>query len=135
MADRKALVKHYFDEKGLNYREPDENVLSVGFHMEKIDEVKVYIVLDPDEPKAAIYSLSIGRFDQDKFAQALVACNECNAKFRWVKFSVDNDGDIRVISDAILDDETCGEECFEIVLRMVKIIDDAYPVFMKARWA
>ena len=62
-------------------------------------------------------------------------CYTCNAKYRWVKFYIDDDNDICVRSDAILDEGTCGEECREIILRMIGIIDESYPVFMKARWA
>ena len=78
---------------------------------------------------------SIGKFTEDTRAKALEACNAMNSKFRWVKFYAGKDMEITVQLDAILNEETCGKEVMELVLRMVGIVDKAYPEFMKARWA
>ena len=36
---------------------------------------------------------------------------------------------------SILDMDTCGEECKEMIYRTVGICDEAYPTIMKALWA
>lgn len=135
MATYKALIMNHLDRLGVKYREFDEQTLSITYTGEKLDEIAVFVGLDEGAGKAEFICFSIGQFEQDQFAKALIACNTCNAKYRWVKFYVDDDNHICVRSDAILDRDTCGEECFELVQRMVNIVDDTYPIFMKARWA
>ena len=58
-----------------------------------------------------------------------------NAQYRWVKFYIDGDQDIACQSDALVDIESVGSECLQMVERMVGIMDEAYPEFMKAFWA
>ncbi len=135
MASYKALIKNALDEKGIRYREPEDGILTISYGGHNINDIDVIVDIDPDEGKIQLICYSIGKFEQEQFAKALIACNACNARFRWVKFSVDEDNEIVVRADAILDEETCGEECFELVVRMIQIIDDAYPAFMKARWS
>ena len=135
MAQLKELVKEYFDQKGLKYREHEKGFLTVDFSVDNIKDLTIIVDFDDDNMKAELVSFSIGEFDQEKFAQGLIVCNACNAKFRWTKFYIDDDNHICVRADAILDEATCGEECMEVLLRMVNIIDEAYPDFMKARWA
>jgi hypothetical protein len=135
MASYKDLVKNHFDTKGIKYLEPKDDVLIVPYSADNLNEMKVIIDFDSDEGKAEFVCLDIGQFADDQFAKGLIACNTCNTKFRWTKFYIDEEGHVLVRADAILDEETCGEECLEMVQRMVHIIDEAYPVFMKARWA
>ena len=71
----------------------------------------------------------------NKLAAALVLCNEMNNTWRWVKFYIDRDGDIRVQDDAVIDLSSVGDECDELVSRMVDIIDKAYPDFMRLKWS
>ena len=72
---------------------------------------------------------------EDKFLEALIACNELNAQYKWVTFYIDKDKDIIVHDDAILNVETAAEEAFELLLRMLDITSDAKPVLMKAIYA
>ena len=62
------------------------------------------------------------------------ACNECNCKFRWAKFTV-VDGKISVESDAIIQLDSCADEVTGYMIRLTKIVEAAYPIFMKAMWA
>ncbi|MBQ9413931.1 MAG: YbjN domain-containing protein [Clostridia bacterium] len=61
---------------------------------------------------------------EEKFAEALILCNELNVKYRWVKFCIDSDRDIMVEDDAVLTPSTAGEECFELLSRTAYILDD-----------
>lgn len=72
---------------------------------------------------------------EDKYVEALVACNELNAHYKWVTFYIDKDKDIIVHDDAILNVETAAEEAFELLLRMLDITSDAKPVLMKVIYA
>ena len=69
--------------------------------------------------------------NDEKFVEAVMACNQQNRRFRFVKFIVDDDNDIMALSDAILDVSTAGEECFELLVRTLKTIKEARPQIMK----
>ena len=101
MAAFNALVKRYFDQRGLKYRESEKGFLSVTFNADNINEVTVLLDIDDENGKAELLCFSIGQFQQDKFAQGLIACNTCNAKYRWVKFYMDDDNDVCARSDAM----------------------------------
>ena len=73
--------------------------------------------------------------DDEKFVEAVMACNQLNRRFRFVKFVVDDDNDVMALSDAILDPNSAGDECFELLVRSLKIIKEARPQIMKVIYA
>ncbi len=72
---------------------------------------------------------------KEKILEVLVACNELNCKYKWISFYVDKDNDIMLHDDAILCPETAADEAFELMVRMLKIMEDIKPVIMKAIYA
>ncbi|MBR5479668.1 MAG: YbjN domain-containing protein [Clostridia bacterium] len=72
---------------------------------------------------------------EDKIPDVIFACNEINATYKWVKYYVDHDGDLMIKSDAILSTDDGGEEAFELLLRVIKISEDAKPIIMKTIYA
>ncbi len=72
---------------------------------------------------------------EEKLADVLFVCNEMNAKYKWVKFYLDSDNDIMLEDDAILSPANAGAEAFELLIRMIDILKDTKPVFMKAIYA
>ena len=72
---------------------------------------------------------------EDKFVDIVLACNQLNSTYRYVKFIVDSDMDIMARTDAILDVNSADEECFELLGRSLKIISDAKAPLMKAIYA
>lgn len=71
----------------------------------------------------------------EKVPDILVVCNELNAKFKWVKFYLDNDNDIILQDDAILSVANAADEVFELMLRMFDIGKEAKPQIMRAIYA
>ncbi len=69
---------------------------------------------------------------EEKFVDVVLACNQLNARFRYVKFAVDKDNDLMVFTDAILDPSSADEECFELLVRSLKLIDEAKKPLMNA---
>lgn len=131
-----SLFKSFLDQKGVRYDENQNGVISIIYNTENAKAVEVLVAFDDDgKNHVTIISFSIGEFPQSQFAKALVTCNSLNCQYRWVKFYINDDNCITVSSDAIVDEDTCGDECMEYVIRMIRIIDSVYPQFMKARWA
>ena len=129
------LFANHMNSEGVKFSEEKENVIKVVYTGDNLDSIPVYVFFDKDgDPLVTFKCWNIINFKSNREA-AINACNEMNAKFRWIKFYIDDDGDIIAEMDAMIDDATCGKECLYLVRRAVSIIDDAYPTFVKARWA
>ena len=130
-----AFKKH-LDEKEIRYDELDGYAIGISTSTDVINSVRIIVGFgEADSVRPWIKSWSIGTFEGDKYGKALVVCNSMNDKFRWAKFFLNSDKDVVVQEDAVVEEATAGEELFELIVRMLNIMDEAYPEFMKARWA
>lgn len=136
MANYKAEYLSYMDDKGIKYKEMDERRVRVSYSGDNLTTIPIHVIFDKDGDNLVAFDCwEIAKFKEDKLAAGMVLCNSLNEKFRWVKFYIDSDRDLRCQADAIVDHETVGSECSELVRRMVGIIDQAYPEVMKALWS
>ncbi len=92
------------------------------------------VFADDDGHYLSLYMI-YERISEDKFAEALVACNDLNRQYKWVSYYIDDDNDIVIKNNAILTPETAGEVAFELLVRMITIADEAKPTLMKAIYA
>lgn len=135
MADYKSIYMRYMDENGIKYSDVRERVVRVSYSGDNLKSIPVYVYFsENDEPRVRLACSSIAHFEDNKLAAGLIACNELNRKYRWVKFYVDEENDIIAEDDAIIDATSCGPELRELVVRMVDIIDKGYPTIMQAKW-
>ena len=72
---------------------------------------------------------------EERMANMLLAVNKTNKAYRWIKWYIDDDRDVIADCDAVIDDSSASQECFEIILRMAHIIDTAYPELMRSMYA
>jgi len=136
MVSTLKMAKAYFDSKGIHTSVLDEedNILRVGF---KGDNTNVSILMDfsEDGEYVTFKSYNLCTFSVDKIAQMYKLCSELNKEYKWVKFYVDeSDNTLTAQDDAIIQLDSCGVECYELVGRMVAIVDDVYPRMMKTIW-
>lgn len=134
-----TLVKKYFESQGLKYSElPDEKnvVLSVRFNGKNKPELEVLLIIDEEAHNVALRSYNYCLVPEEKKNIIYKVCSDMNRNVRWVKFYVDEkDNTISVEDDAILAEENAGDECLELCIRMIRICDDCYPIFMRAIYA
>ena len=135
MADYKQLFMSYMDAKGVKYQELDNNAVRVSYNADNAKSVTVFVIFDENGKNlAAFRSWDIAKFKDDKWVDGLTVCNTLNRKYRWAKFCLSEEGSLSAEDDAVLDEASCGEECMQLVQRMVNIVDEAYPTVMKAIW-
>ncbi len=132
----KQAFMSYMDQEGIKYQDKGEFVVSVTYTGDNLKSIPIMVFFDKDgEGLVQLACWEICNFSEEKQAAGLLCCNQLNSKYRWVKFYVDNDRDTRAELDAIIDPQTVGQECLALVRRMVRIVDDAYPTLMAARFA
>lgn len=126
----------YLDEKGVKYQTDGETKVRVGYKMDNMSSVSVNVIFDKDgEGKVHFVVWSIGKFPDSKLMAGMAVCNALNAKYRWIKFYIDSDNEGCADLDAIVDEETVGPECYELMHRLLNIVDEAYPEIMRALYA
>lgn len=131
-----ALFKNKLDEKDLPYRELDNGVMEIIQSGENLQSIRVVIGFDEETSNRPWFKCyNLGRFEGDKYAAGLLVCNSCNKKYRWIRFYLDKDNDAVAGMDAIVSAETLFDEMIELIVRMIKVVDEVYPQFMKACWA
>lgn len=79
----------------------------------------------------------ISNIPDEKKIRVMEACNTLNNKIRYTKFYLDSDGDVNVEYDFPIScpDNGLGEMAFEIFIRLIKILDSEYSIFMKALYS
>lgn len=131
---KEAFLRH-LEASQIKFTDFDEETVKIGYRTKTIEHMDLYVIFDKTGKNyVTIYSWSIGAFPEDSKNRAILTCNDMNAHYRWVKFFVDSKGKVCVQIDAVLDMSNVGPEVLELVRRTVNIVEEAYPVFMKARW-
>ena len=126
---------NYMENNNIKYTEQKENVLKVVYSGDNLDTISIFVIFDSDgDPVVQYKCWDIACF-KNKIEEAMNVCNELNNEYRWIKFYVDEDGDIIAAMDAFIDVDDCGDMCMYYFRRMLGIVDDAFPKIAKARWA
>lgn len=135
MANYKKQFMNFLDSKGIKYVDKDEFVVKVSYNGKNLKNISSYTFFDDDGGSTVqVRCWEIANF-KGKEAKGLIACNKANYTYRWLKFYLDKDMDVVASIDARLDPNSSAEECLEMVLRLINVIDEAYPMFAKALWA
>ncbi|MCD8085328.1 MAG: YbjN domain-containing protein [Clostridiales bacterium] len=126
-------------ENGLKVKETFETsdgqtVVKCGWNLANTT-IDVLVAFEDNCKYAALRCFRIARAPEARLGQVLLTCNDLNKYYKWVKFYLDDDDTVTGEIDAILDAATCGAVCFELMIRMTKIVDDAYSKLMKAIYA
>ena len=93
-----------------------------------------YISRD-DDNDVALRVFSLIHVEESQKANLYPALNEVNNKYRYVKFVLDGDNDVNVEYDFPVRTKSFDGIAEEMLVRFVQIIDDAYPILMRAMWS
>lgn len=138
MLDTTVSFIKLLDKEGKMYdceeRAKQSDVVTLKFAGANCNSMVIRFFFDADGRSAAVRCFSICRFTEEQAELAINEANKLNNEYRWVRFSIDSDNELAASYDVILTPQNAGEVCYEILARMVNIIDKAYPRFMKIRW-
>lgn len=107
----------------------------MGFRTNNFDAIKIYMIFDKegDNFVVSFKTPNLCKFPAEKTELMYEVCSQMNRQYRWVKFYVD-ENTITCQDDAMIQLETAGNECLNLVERMLLICDRVYPELMKAVW-
>jgi len=123
-ADIKYRVNHFGDQW--------EVVAPIG-GKENNYEIK-FICKEPISA-VALRVFSLAHFEKDKHEKLYPLLNQLQEKYRFLRFTLDADNDIKLEYDIPLLTTGIGAVSLELLLRTMQIVDDVYPDLMKCSWA
>jgi len=125
------------EENQLTYRflDEEESTLRVGWKL-KATNISLFFKFAEDGSNVHFEGHEFLMVPEGNIEQMYKICNQMNRDFRWVKFSVNEElKEVVVEGDAVIQLDSCAQECLELMIRTTRIIDEAYPRFMKEMWA
>lgn len=135
------LIAEAFDAHDVKYRieEMEEaSVVEAGFSVNAGPQVVARFISRDDDNDVAvrIFGLICKVPDAKRFA-VMEACNTLSRTIRFYKFYINEENSVNVEADLpVRTDDCCvGECCFELFVRIMKILDDEYHVLAQALYA
>ena len=124
-----AAMKAHNLNSGIEARE-ESSVLHVGITNEK-NSFEALSISSSENNDVALRIYNLIKFPQDKLDAMLECINAANLRFRFLKFTVDEqDCSVDAAYDFTIAGEELGECAYELLMRCAGIIDDCYPAFM-----
>ena len=115
------MVQQYFESQNTHPKLVDENHIATGWEFNG-GTIEIYFSFDEDDAHVNLLGINFAKVPEDKYESMYKVLNELNNKFILVKFVLDTkDGEITAREFDVIQLDSCGPECFELVLRMVKI--------------
>lgn len=127
-----------FDEKDIRYsiEEYGENsCVKARWSGDKIPSQEIYFISDDDRNDVKVRVFAICSVPENKIAAMLRTINEIHTEYRFMKLTLDNDGDVNAEYDFPMYNTAVGESAAEIFVRFVDILDEVYPKLMKTLYA
>ena len=127
------------DRAQIKYRDTQEvdngaSVVLCGFTGKHNNRYDAAVIFDANEKSAGVRVFKLANVSEEKRGQVLATLNHINSTYRWIKLTLHDNGDVNVEADALISQETVGRVMVELMLRAVKIVDEAYPELMRAVW-
>ena len=133
-----GLVAEAFEKHGIKfqiYRTSEQGELIASFPIKGGPTVMVKYIVRGDENDIAVRIFGLlSRIPAEKRIRLLEACNAVNREYRFLKFSMDMEGDINVDYDFLQNcaDACVGEMAYEICARTINVLNEKYGILAKA---
>lgn len=133
-----GLIQETFDEKGIKYQVETvgkTEMVCAGFSIDEGPSVIARFISRDNGNDVGLRVIGlINDITKAKRARVMEACNILNNAIRYVKFCIDDDGDVNVEYDfpCRLSDDCVGEVAYEMFHRLMAILDGEYSIFMRA---
>lgn len=131
------IIKLESEEIKYETREFDDgrDVINFGFAGNNCPHIRIVCVFPKDGRSVQERCYSICKVPDDKRGVMLESINLLNAESRWIKYYIDSDKEVTCETDILVNIDTAAGSCFEMCIGIMKIVDDAYPKFMKTLWS
>lgn len=129
------VVEQYFLAEGTHPELLRDDLLRTGWSFEG-GSIDIFFHFDESDSHVHLEGVNFIKVPESKYDAMYKVLNQCNDQYTHVKFVLDTEnGQLNARDDDVIQLDSCGPECYELMLRMVKVVEAAFPSFMKAMWA
>ena len=135
------LITKEMDEVGIRYtvhENEDSSRIYARFSINNGPGLTVQFISRDDDNDVSIRLFRlIGDVSKEKKGKICSVVNECNRKYRFLKFTFDEENDVNIEYDltAASSDDSIGLQACELFMRIMDIANEVYPLFMQAMWS
>lgn len=123
---KKTQLKVFTEEMGEN------SAVWLKVDLKNGGSYRIHFISHSEQNDVAVRVISLIRVDRMQIPGLLPVLNALNRRFRFVKFVLDDRGQVHLEYDFTLNTASVADSAEEIIVRIVRIIDEAYPEMMKA---
>lgn len=127
-AFQKADLKHSIDQMGENW------ILRAGVNGNASTYQFLFISDKDNSNDVFVRIFQYAKFPPEAMARGYRILNELQVKYRYVRFVLNDNGNVNVEYDFPIAFENIGNGAVETLIRLTKILDECYPVVMRAIW-
>jgi len=109
----------------------ESSAIHAGIRGDNTDFNILFISRDNDAD-VSMRIFNIAKFPAEKMPAVCAAVNECNGKYRYLRFTADEDNTVTAAYDFAVNTENIGKSAVELCMRAMNIVDECYPILMKA---
>ncbi len=135
------VITEAFDHHNIKYRVVDVENLSfvdAGYNITGGPTVRFHFLSQSEQNDVQVRVNGIlHKVGKEKKSRILEACNRINSEMRFYKFYLDKEGNVFGQADlpAGTPEEQVGENCYELFVRGLQILDRCYHYFPEAYYA
>lgn len=130
-------IKRVLDETTTKYREESNGKqweIVTGFTGKEKNYLIKFISTNAEDDGFAIRVFGIVSAERSQYARVYPVLNKLQDTYRFLRFTLDQDGDVNVEYDATCCGSESGMVALEMIVRITKILDDAYPELKRAAY-
>ncbi len=124
-----AGIKHSVEHRGTHWS------IEAGMSGDASTYNFIFYKSDDSGSDVSIRVFRLANVSRSKRAEAYRCINGLQQKYRYVRFVLDDDGDINMEYDFPASYSPIGEGAVEMFTRCTSILDKAYPELMRLLWA
>ncbi len=134
-------ISNYFTMRDVKHIIGETDTMSyveAGFNGKVVKGVVVrfFSSSERSDISARVANFGGGTVPKERREDVLEVLNSLNCRFRFIKFCIHAGETISVEYDICQSTpaDALGEMCREIFIRFIQVLDEAYPIVMKALW-
>lgn len=126
-------LKKVGDLKVFTEENDDQSSVWLSFGINNGGSYRIKFISRDNDNDVAVRVFAFVHSEQKNAEKLYPVLNQLNVKYRYFKLCFDSDGDVNLEYDYPVKSNP-EESALELVVRIVKIIDEAYPLIMRALW-
>lgn len=130
-------IKRVLDETKTKYREESNGKqweIVTGFSGKDKNYIIKFISTGPQDDALAIRVFGIVSAEKSQYPRIYPVLQSLQDTYRYLRFTLDRDGDVNVEFDVTCLGKDAGLVALEMIVRITKILDDAYPQLKRAAY-